>query len=91
MLYSARSEPVIERCRGMRFGRLPERWVGVDGQSSVGVIQDFDWLKVGKNPHWDLVEGEVLDEELCRRIEECREEAEVESILKDARLEAQVG
>lgn len=66
MWLDVRGEPVIEGCRGMRFGPVEMRGAeGIEERAGVGgdknrwaEIKDFQWLMKGQSPNWRSVEEE---------------------------------
>jgi hypothetical protein len=52
LLLHTQSLPVVERCRGVRFGGYP---FPAEGGSRHEQVQDFDWVRPGPSPHWALL------------------------------------
>ncbi len=52
LLLHTQSLPVVERCRGVRFGGYP---FPAEGESRHEQVQDFDWVRPGPSPHWALL------------------------------------
>lgn len=87
IVVKSRSGPIIEHCKGLKFAALPEnvgysadKGAGTDG---IGEVQDFSWLREGKNPHFDKVEGAA--EEIWPKIDGTQE-GNVEEVLRDLKL-----
>ncbi|KAF2155381.1 TBCC-domain-containing protein [Myriangium duriaei CBS 260.36] len=66
------SEPVIEDCEGVGFGRLPAGlgWEE-DGENRWDQVRDFSWLAEAENPHWRTVgQEERVEDGVWREIVE---------------------
>ncbi|BEI82359.1 hypothetical protein CcaverHIS002_0302270 [Cutaneotrichosporon cavernicola] len=60
LLLHVASLPVVERCKGVRFGPYPFQ---AGGESRHEQVQDFDWVRPGPSPHWYLLspdQAEIL-------------------------------
>ncbi|KAL2374003.1 hypothetical protein RJ035_001980 [Blastomyces gilchristii] len=56
---SCSSKPIIEDCRDIRFGKIPEIYTpkSSDGAQSNfwDEVQDFKWIKVEQSPNWRII------------------------------------
>ncbi|GMK58178.1 hypothetical protein CspeluHIS016_0502100 [Cutaneotrichosporon spelunceum] len=55
LLLHVASLPVIERCKGVRFGPYPFQ---TESESQHEQVQDFDWVRPGPSPHWSLLSAD---------------------------------
>lgn len=53
---SVASGPVIERCRGVRFG--PRGGVAEGDGGMWREVKDFSWLREGESPNWRVIDGD---------------------------------
>ncbi|KAF3939276.1 hypothetical protein ABW19_dt0207813 [Dactylella cylindrospora] len=90
---SCRSRPIIERCKGVRFARLPKAFGGEDGDDDEArdmwrQVDDFNWLKEGKpSPNWRVMEeNEGIDGETWDRLIDKERDSEVELDHEDQSL-----
>ncbi|KAA8645991.1 hypothetical protein EYZ11_004019 [Aspergillus tanneri] len=70
---SSSSNPVIEGCTNVRFGRIPKAYAldhdRPDAEDCWSQVEDFKWIKPEPSPHWSLLSAdEAVPEEVWAEI-----------------------
>ncbi|KAL4779811.1 tubulin binding cofactor C-domain-containing protein [Aspergillus varians] len=57
---SSSSNPIIEDCFGIRFGRIPRAYQALDhdrldAEDRWNLVEDFKWIKAEPSPNWSLL------------------------------------
>ncbi|WEW59960.1 hypothetical protein PRK78_005442 [Emydomyces testavorans] len=85
------STPIIENCHGVRFTRIPSRFLtgssNSDTRNSWTHVDDFSWLKIEHSPNWRMMdeEEELISDDIWKGICTGGEEWSLERILQSAR------
>ncbi|KAJ5885262.1 hypothetical protein N7495_009772 [Penicillium taxi] len=70
---SCSSNPIIEACSNVRFGRIPKAYAldhdRPDHQDHWSQIEDFKWIKTEPSPNWSLLDpSDAVSEEVWSEI-----------------------
>ncbi|KAL2268336.1 hypothetical protein VTJ83DRAFT_3182 [Remersonia thermophila] len=65
------SRPIIEGCKGVRFGKTPEGYLTEQEKKTPNLydqVDDFKWLKATESPNWSLLpEPEAIPESVWKK------------------------
>ncbi|KAF2237467.1 TBCC-domain-containing protein [Viridothelium virens] len=80
------SRPIVERCEGISFAPLPETYTKEFQRQTTNKydqVDDFNWLKAERNPHWRVLPpAERTEESVWRKIVPREADINVENILQ---------
>ncbi|QDS77869.1 hypothetical protein FKW77_000251 [Venturia effusa] len=86
------SDPIIEHCKDVKFGPLPEVFLDhakheTKGMNRWNQVQDFQWIKAEHSPNWSEIptEGRVADSS-WKEVVGADEGVEIDEIMQKIRV-----
>jgi hypothetical protein len=85
---SCRSHPIIEDCKGVRFGRLPKAYAPEHELPDYwDKVEDFKWIKPEPSPNWGLLnQNDIIPETVWAEMVPGRPSWPVEDMLRATKV-----